>query len=541
MNYRSLTIVTVFLCLGCGDRENLPPAKPAVEKNQLVAVKGRVTDRNQPISGATVRLQATTYAAQSNADGHFELLVPLDQVDRAVTVSKPGYIIESFVAERPPKTLALQSIPQDSSDYHWVDPRPDEFETHNCANCHAEIFHQWSTGAHRRAASGQQFLELYAGRESNDTSTHRSARQSDATNQDELQPVERPHPHDWTLLEEYPEGAGVCASCHAPSAPLELLAVGDIRETQGVARLGVHCDFCHKVGDVDLATIGLTHGRFAMQLNRPTTAQFFFGPLDDVDRGEDSHLPLQSTSQFCAPCHEGTVFGTPVYTTYSEWLESPARKAGKQCQSCHMAPDGKLTNIAPNHGGLERDPMTLPSHNLLPGGRLAMLQRAVELKVSPKPNAIRADDTVNAFTITLMAKHVGHRVPTGFIDRHLILVVEAFDEAGELQNVTTGPTLGPAAGNFAGQPGTLFAKQWVAEDQEHPLPFWRAGGDIVDSRLLPNQPQTFEFQFSKTVARLQARVLYRKFWHQVEHAKGWPDSTLVVCTEHWNSPDKPTD
>ena len=68
--------------------------------------------------------------------------------------------------------------------------------------------------------------------------------------------------------------------------------------------------------------------------------QLFFGPLDDVDRGEDAFSPLYRESRYCASCHEGIVFGVHVYSTYSEWLSSPARRAGKQCQDCHMAPTG---------------------------------------------------------------------------------------------------------------------------------------------------------------------------------------------------------
>src|SRR5207248_1591107 len=75
--------------------------------------------------------------------------------------------------------------------------------------------------------------------------------------------------------------------------------------------------------------------------------QVFFGPLDDADRGDDAFSPLYKQSLYCASCHEGVVFGVPVYTTYSEWLASLAKKAGQQCQDCHMKPTGAMTNFAP--------------------------------------------------------------------------------------------------------------------------------------------------------------------------------------------------
>ena len=40
--------------------------------------------------------------------------------------------------------------------------------------------------------------------------------------------------------------------------------------------------------------------------------------------------------------HEGVVFGVHVYSTYSEWLDSPARKQGRHCQDCHMKPTGTM-------------------------------------------------------------------------------------------------------------------------------------------------------------------------------------------------------
>ena len=172
----------------------------------------------------------------------------------------------------------------------------------------------------------------------------------------------------WGLLAEHPDGAGVCSSCHAPAVRDDDPAVFDLRKLEGVARLGVHCDYCHKVAGPGDGQLGLAHGRFYLRLLRPRSGQLFFGPLDDVDRGEDSFSPFQRDSRFCASCHEGVVFGVPVYTTYSEWLQSPARRRGQQCQDCHMAPTGRLTNFAPGHGGLDRDPATLANHRFFDGG-----------------------------------------------------------------------------------------------------------------------------------------------------------------------------
>src|SRR5207247_1904680 len=119
-----------------------------------------------------------------------------------------------------------------------------------------------------------------------------------------------------------------------------------------------------------------------------------------------------------ASCHEGTVFGVPVYSTYSEWLRSPARQEGKHCQSCHMAPSGALTNIAPGNGGLPRDPATLANHRFFAPSQEEMLRRCLHLSV-----AFASSSTGVHGQVELRAEQVGHRVPTGFVDRHLVLVL----------------------------------------------------------------------------------------------------------------------
>src|SRR5262249_40322981 len=223
-------------------------------------------------------------------------------------------------------------------------------------------------------------------------------------------------------------------ACHAPTVLHGDPAYFDLSKTQGVARHGVHCDFCHKIADAGLGTIGLTHGRFGLQLLRPAEGQLFFGPLDDVDRGEDSFSPLYKASRYCASCHEGTVFGVHVYGTHSEWLASPARKEGKQCQTCHMRPTGKMTNIAPGHGGIERDPKTLANHRFFAGSQLDMLRHAIQVSVS-----FDGDKSLRRLSIELRAGDVGHRVPTGFIDRHLVLIVEPLDANGKRVGMNEGP------------------------------------------------------------------------------------------------------
>ncbi len=347
----------------------------------------------------SVRLKGTGLLVMTGSDGSFRLPLNLDDgAEPTITAAKPGYLIASAVGGKESLIVALTPLPrEDCPDYRWVDPRPDAAAEQHCGNCHEEIFAEWRGGAHARSANGAKFMNLYAG-------TDRHGRPN----------------RGWSLLDEHPGGATVCTACHAPTIEFEDPAYNDLRRATGTAAQGVHCDYCHKVHDVEDGNIGLTHGRFAQRLLRPSSGQLFFGPLDDVDRGEDAYSPLQKDSRLCAACHEGVVFGVHVYSTYSEWLASPARQAGKQCQDCHMAPTGRMTNVARGAGGIERDPLTLASHDLLPGGKEAMLRRCLSVAVETKKSADGWQ-----LEVRVMAQNVGHRVPTGFIDRHLMLVVSA--------------------------------------------------------------------------------------------------------------------
>jgi hypothetical protein len=506
MNVKALR-VALLSCVAC-------VAALGCARERPVTITGRVVSQGQPVEGARVRWQAAPNHVLTDADGQFRLprsaSIPAgdDEPTPLITAAKVGY----FIAGVPPADeieIQLSPLPeQDQEAYAWIDPAPSDHAAENCGNCHREIYEQWQAGGHANSAANRHFLNLYDG--------------STWDGSDE---------RGWSLLAEYPEGAGVCAACHAPGAPLDTLATGDLRTLAGVDSLGIHCDFCHKVQDVDLAAPGLTHGRFAMSLLRPEEGQIFFGPLDDVARHEDSFLPLQSESRFCAACHEGIVFGVPVYTTYSEWLASPARAEGKQCQSCHMRPDGQMTNIAPGAGGLERDPATLASHRLLPGGREAMLRRALTLTATahsePEASAI-------GLRVHLAAHDVGHRVPTGFVDRHLLLVVTAYDAAGQSVEPIDGPRLPSGIGAEENQPGMLFAKLLLDAEGRGPVPFWREGAMVHDTRIDPAAPQTVEFTLASTVDRVQVRLLYRRFWQTTAIEKGWPDPTLAVFDRSWS-------
>ena len=82
-----------------------------------------------------------------------------------------------------------------------------------------------------------------------------------------------------------------------------------------------------------------------------------------------------------------------------------------------------MTNFAPGKGGSARDPLTLASHAMPDAADL--LRRSLHLDVHASRNGASV-----AVDVELLARNVGHRVPTGFIDRHLLLIVTALDRSG---------------------------------------------------------------------------------------------------------------
>ncbi len=273
--------------------------------------------------------------------------------------------------------------------------------------------------------------------------------------------------------------------------------------------------------------LGTRFGRDGLVLLRPHNGdQLFYGPLPDAVRSGESFAQeaLYKESSACASCHEGIVFGVHVYGTYSEWLESPSAQ-GIQCQGCHMTPTGRLTNIAPGKGGIDRDPRTLASHRFA-GSGLDLLRRCLQADVRCRP-----DDGGMRINVTVTADHVGHRVPTGFIDRHLLLVVQAFDGNGTPAPLAAGPRLPSASGAHAGQPGWLYAKLLHDEKGTAPLPFWLPGLEMHDTRLRPGESDRRAFTFAGRVARVEVRLWYRRFWQAVAAARGWGDNDVLVLEQ----------
>jgi hypothetical protein len=495
-------------------------AEPGVAEAgaDTTTIRGQVLGRTGPIENAAVGVKGHGERVRTDERGRFRLRSTQPAPVR-LAAWKEGYFVAG--ADWPghgEPVITLRAHPrEDCTNYPWVDPSPDAEHPEQCGNCHEQIFREWSESAHATSITNRRFLNLYEG-----------------TDWDGNEDV------GWSLLREYPEGSGVCWSCHAPSLEPDLAATQQLHKIDGAHRHGVHCDFCHKIVEVSVDHVGHDHGRFAIELLRPVPGrQIFFGSLDD-DRGRSVYLPLYRESRYCASCHEGIVLGTHAYSEYSEWLASPYAKRGVECQDCHMAPTGRMTNIAPGCGGVDRDPLTLASHaSSRANPQVLRSHLSLSLEGSESPHGIEV-------TAEVRVEGVGHRMPTGYPSRAVILWVRATTAGGEPLELREGPVLLPLAGDgpvaeggLAGQPGKMYAKVLEGLDGQVPAPYWRVTRVKCDTRLMPDQVDRARFLFDRPDGEFTvvARLLYRRFSKYLADQKGWPDNEVLIATKRWPLPD----
>jgi hypothetical protein len=374
----------------------------------------------------------------------------------------------------------------------------------------------WLENAHAGAGTNPRFFSLYNGTDVSGTTT--------------ITPG---------YVLDFPGTAGNCATCHAPGAALDAPFTADMNALTGADTFGVHCDFCHKVADIylDPAT-GLPYdnapGVVSMEVRRPFPEseryQLFFGTFDDDNvPEEDTYLPLIEESRFCAPCHQFSMWGTPIYESYREWLESAYPAMGIECQSCHMPPDGVTTNVAPGHGGVERDPSTIHAHTQ-PGAADENLLRET---VSMTLEARQVGRLVRA-TVSITNTGAGHHVPTDFPGRHMILTVTASDGQGGPLARESGPLVPDWGGPQAGLAGKAFAKvlRDVETGEAPVVSYWNQTVIVSDNRIPAMASDVSHYAFAlpegggPVAVRVELR--FRRAFQDVMDARGWDTPDIVM-------------
>ncbi len=539
-------LVLLLLTSGC---QPTPPQS---------SISGLVLDKdNLPIAGAVVRVKATEKFTTTDGEGRFTLSDLPNQEPVFLTAWAEGYYIGGGQAEYIAGTTDIKIVlkkhtTEDHSSYRWISAFAKEGKAGNCENCHADPNHpdaalpfsEWRSDAHALSAQNPRFLTMYLGQ---DIHGRQSPQTVYASNRDYGNIPLKPDPTQpyfgpgYKL--DFPETTGNCAACHAPAAAIDAAYETDLTQVTGIGTEGVTCDFCHKVWDVRLDSItGLPQlnmpGVLSFEFRRPTEGhQFFAGPFDDVAPGEDTYTPIQQQSQFCAPCHFGSFWGTPIYNSFGEWLESPYSNAesGKSCQDCHM-PAGKNDHIASaEKGGIVRDPQTIFSH-LMPGAsNTELLQNAVTLSADAK---IEGNQLVVEVKVT--NDKTGHHVPTDSPLRQLILLVSATDENERSLTLLEGETIpewggvgDPGSGYYAGLPGKGYAKI-LSELWTEITPagsYWNPTQIVSDNRIPAFATDRSTYKFTAPEggkASIKITLLFRRAFKELMDQKGWDVPDILM-------------
>jgi hypothetical protein len=498
-------------------------ARTPTHAQQAGVVQGTVVDSESgmPVAGAVVRQQTTPNHTISASDGTFTLTGLPEDITVTVTAWAESYWPSSVEVVPSQSGIVLTLIHHpagDNPDYPWLTSMPDPEDPIGCGHCMV-AYPQWVDNAHGQSGANPRFLSLYNGTDVTGTST--------------VVP-------GYAL--DFPGTAGNCANCHAPGAAANQPFTSDMNDLTGVDAEGVFCDFCHKVSDVYLnPATGLPYpnapGVQSMELNRPPTdTHMFYGPFDDVTR-RVSYLELQKHSQFCAPCHQFSFWGTPIYESFDEWLKSPYPAQGVECQTCHMAPTGVDYFVFPEKGGLIRDPDLIASH-LQPGAAdEELLQNTVSMTLLAK----QVSESVRV-TVVITNTDAGHHVPTDFPGRHMILTIAATDDQGRVLAQGSGPTVPDWGGAQAGAPGKAFAKvlRDVETDESPVMSYWKQALIVSDNRIPATESDISVYTFAVRApsgttqltaagsVTVTAELRFRRAFQDAMSARGWDAPDIVM-------------
>jgi len=269
-----------------------------------------------------------------------------------------------------------------------------------CAICHVEIYSQWQTSMHSKAATDQLFHQLLpqAARDLGD------------------------------------RGVGFCLTCHTPVATVakEVAIHSPVTlplKLSSMAMEGVTCDFCHTISGNEHFGSDISTGIYRYPRKGETSIKS--GVHTDAATTDHMSRPskfLQS-SEFCAICHKFNhpFSGERLQDTYEEWKSGPyaknAKKGGKQCQDCHMPLfTGSSATNAPVRTNLHM--------HVFPGGHSDMVKKVATVTawVQMEKKAGKRQAKLKAQVANVGS---GHFMPTGLPGlRQMWLEVVVRDDKG---------------------------------------------------------------------------------------------------------------
>ncbi len=138
----------------------------------------------------------------------------------------------------------------------------------------------------------------------------------------------------------------------------------------------------------------------------------------------------------------------------------------------------------------------------------------------------------------------GHWVPTGETMRSVMLVIGAVDSNGKPLKMTKGERLPEwtgkgkvEAGNYAGLPGSVFARVLQDDNGNLNVPFWRATAIAADTRIRPKTTVTLSYEFAlkdpEDEPTVEAKLIYRPVIRPLAERKSWAVDDILITSNVW--------
>jgi hypothetical protein len=125
-----------------------------------------------------------------------------------------------------------------------------------------------------------------------------------------------------------------------------------------------------------------------------------------------------------------------------------------------------------------------------------------------------------------------------------MLVIDAMDSNGNPLKMINGERLPEwagkgkvEAGNYAGLPGSVFARVLQDDNGNLNVPFWRATSIASDTRVRPKSTVTLSYEFilkdPDDEPTVEAKLIYRPVIRALAKSKKWTVEDILITSSVW--------